>query len=110
MLIPPRLSPSGLAGSSLQEGKSWARSEVLPVEGKPDVGLLVNINHRVLKAAHYTPRMHWEKFINQLENSPELSFTLGQAVQGTQPVEAANDEKAAGEAMAEKAAASQGLL
>ena len=51
--------------------------------------------------------MHWEKFINQLENLHKLSITLGQAMQGTQPVEAANDEEAAGEAMAEKAAASQ---
>ena len=34
-------------------------------------------------------------------------MTLGQAMQGTQPVEAADDEEAVGEAMAEKAAASQ---
>ena len=53
--------------------------------------------------------MHWEKFINQLENLHMLmlSTTLGQAMQGTQLVEAANDKEALGEAMAEKAAASQ---
>ena len=51
--------------------------------------------------------MHWGKLINQLENLHKLSITLGQAMQGTQPVEAAHDEEAAGEAMAEKAAASQ---
>ena len=51
--------------------------------------------------------MHWEKFINQLENLHKLSITLGQAMQGTQPVEAANNKEAAGKAMAEKAAASQ---
>ena len=51
--------------------------------------------------------MHWEKFINQLENLHKLRMTLGQAMQGTQPVEAANDEEAPGEAMAEKAAARQ---
>ena len=39
------------------------------------VGPLVNINDRVLKAAHHTPSMHWEKFVNQLENLPELSIT-----------------------------------
>ena len=47
------------------------------------------------------PSMHWE-FISKLESLPELSIPLGQAVQGTQPVEAANDKEAAGEAMAEK--------
>ena len=37
----------------------------------------------------------------------ELARALGQAVQGTQPVEAPNDDEAARETMAGKAAASQ---
>ena len=60
------------------------------------ISCLVNINHRVLKAAHHTPSMHREKFIKQLENLHKLSITLGQAMQGTQPLEAAMTRRQVG--------------
>ena len=47
--------------------------------------------------------MHWKDFINRLVLR-QLSLTLGQAAQ---PVEAADDDEAAGKAMAEEAGASQ---